>query len=130
MTEKVIILDVAKIGEILNLSGVEGLNALGLRGTKVFFSSDTQAEFLRSGISTDNLTDFNDWLEQQNAAGRVLVVDRVNHIDIVDYDLDGNPRTEADIHDPAGRGMTSAGLNPATRKKPAGSTTNYGNELR
>ena len=96
MKERVILIDVGVIGRILNLAGIEGLDAMASQHDKVFFNNDAMAEFEDLCISNTNRLAFLNWIDQQGAAGRIVGVDDVLP-------------SEMDTYDPAGKRFSNHG---------------------
>lgn len=88
MTQKVIILDVAKIDIIVKQFGIAGLDAVVRRGDLFMLSADAKAEFQNTAWykKLENKEHFDSWLKRQDKAGRIVEPDRLTRADKKKYD--------------------------------------------
>ncbi|MBG6156736.1 hypothetical protein IWQ52_002847 [Labrenzia sp. EL_159] len=101
MTQKVIILDVAKIDIIVNQTGVAGLDAIVRRGDLFVFGDDARTE-LRNGAwykKQENADLFEAWYEQQDKARRIVEPERLTRADRKKYDPNNKRLTEKGGHE-------------------------------
>lgn len=101
MTQKVIILDVAKIDIIVNQTGVAGLDAIARRGDLFMFGYDARTE-LRNGAwykNQENADLFEAWYEQQDKAGRIVKPERLTGADRKQYDPNKKRLTKKGGHE-------------------------------
>jgi len=101
MTQKVIILDVAKIDIIVNQTGVAGLDAIVRRGDLFMFGDDARTE-LRNGAwyqNPKNADLFEAWYELQDKSGRIVKPDRLSRADRKKYDPNNRRLTKKGGHE-------------------------------
>ena len=73
----IVMIDSNTIGRIMNLSGVEGLDAIVRTGDKFFFSPDAATELDIMRLSAENTPLWESWLMEQRDIGRIVDVDPV-----------------------------------------------------
>ncbi|MET1411652.1 hypothetical protein ABVF61_05260 [Roseibium sp. HPY-6] len=101
MTQKVIILDVAKIDIIVNRTGLAGLEAIVRRGDLFMFSADARTEFKNGAWyqNPKNADLFEAWYEQQDKSGRLVKPDRLTRADRKKYDPNNRRLTKKGGHE-------------------------------